>query len=182
MCRAPIGFTGHRIVLASQKLAPICQPETQILVRTQFGVLEAHAGGCAAQREPAAAHRAGREVRLARFSLDPQYCGRLENFCQYTDLQARDPAEIETPGLHWLILVNQRPLHPYTQVERILNPWGWGSFPLSLRLDENAVLEFAVRNVSYVPPVGAPAITRVGARLVGRHWFNANYAEESRHA
>lgn len=124
----------------------------------------------------------GREVRLARFALDPQYCGRLENFCQYTDLQSRDPAEIETPGLHWLILVNQRPLHPYTQVERILNPWGWGSFPLSLRLDENAVLEFVVRNVSYLPPAGAPALTRVGARLVGRHWFNANYAEESRHA
>jgi len=124
----------------------------------------------------------GAEVRLARFALDPQYCGRLENFCQYTDLQSRDPAEIETPGLHWMILLNQRPLHPYLRVERILNPWGWGSFPLSLRLDENSVLEFVVRNVSYAPAAGQPAILRVGGRLVGRHWFNGNYGEASRHA
>jgi hypothetical protein len=123
----------------------------------------------------------GREVRLARFALDPQYCGRLENFCQYTDLQSRDPAEIETPGLLWLILVNQRPLHPYVQVDRILNPWGWGGFPLSLRLDENAVLEFVVRNVAYAPAAGQPAIRRVGARLVGRHWFNTGYAEGFAH-
>lgn len=122
----------------------------------------------------------GREVILARFVLPAQHCGRLESFSQYTDLQGREPSEIETPGLRWLILLNNRPLHPYTDVERILNPWGWGGYPLSLRLDEGAVLEFTVRNVGYAP-AGTP-LTRVGARLAGRHWFNAAYAGQNRHA
>lgn len=116
----------------------------------------------------------GREVLLARFALNPQYCGRFENFCQFTDLHARDHAEIDTPGLLWLVLVNGRPLFPFLDLERIVNPWGWGSFPVSIRLDENAVLEFVVRNTGHTP--GAVPIRRVGGRILGRFWFNPVYS------
>lgn len=122
----------------------------------------------------------GREATLARFALTLRYCGRLENFCQYTDLQSRDHAAIETPGLHWLILINRRPLYPYLNLERIINPWGWGSFPVSIRLDENAVVEFVVRNTAYAPPAGTPAVTRVGGRILGRYWFNPLYGHDRR--
>ena len=47
----------------------------------------------------------GREVLLARFELPPQYCGLLENFSQFTDLLGRDPVQVETPGLQWIISV-----------------------------------------------------------------------------
>jgi hypothetical protein len=123
----------------------------------------------------------GREIKLVRFALTARYCGRLENFCQFTDLHARDGAEIETPGLVWLLLVNNRPLFPYLNLERIVNPWGWGAFPVSIRLDENAVVEFVVRNTGYAPPAGAPAIRRVGARILGRYWFNPIYGHATRH-
>lgn len=122
----------------------------------------------------------GREAVLARFALTPRYCGRFENFCQYTDLQSRDHAAIETPGLLWLILINRRPLYPYLNLDRIINPWGWGSFPVSIRLDENSVVEFVVRNTGYTPPAGAPAITRIGGRLLGRYWFNPIYGHARR--
>jgi hypothetical protein len=123
----------------------------------------------------------GREATIARFSLAPRYCGRFENFCQFTDLQARDHAEIETPGLQWLVLINHRPLYPYLNLERIINPWGWGSFPVSIRLDESAVVEFVVRNAGYTPPAGAPFIRRIGGRILGRYWFNPTYGH-ARHA
>jgi hypothetical protein len=122
----------------------------------------------------------GREVRLARFALSPQYCGRFENFCQFSDLQQRDNAEIDTPGLQWLVLINNRPLYPFLALERIINPWGWGSFPVSVRLDENAVVELVVRNVSYAPAANQPAIRRVGGRILGRFWFNPAYNNASR--
>lgn len=123
----------------------------------------------------------GRDATVARFALTPRYCGRFENFCQFTDLQARDHAEIETPGLLWLVLINQRPLYPYLNLERVINPWGWGSFPVSIRLDENAVVEFVVRNTGYAPPAGAPSIRRVGGRILGRYWFNPAYGHARRH-
>ena len=122
----------------------------------------------------------GRDVRLARFALNPQYCGRFENFCQFTDLHARDNAEIETPGLVWLVLINNRPLYPFLALERLINPWGWGSFPVSIRLDENAVVELVVRNVNYAPAAGDPVIRRVGGRILGRFWFNPIYGHVSR--
>ena len=47
---------------------------------------------------------------------------------QFTDEHAGDPAKIATPGLLWMILVNNRPLYPYPNLDRIVNPWGYGSF------------------------------------------------------
>jgi hypothetical protein len=115
----------------------------------------------------------GVEVSLARFELPPQYCGVLEYFAQFTDEQAQHPEKIETPGLQWLILVNKRPLYPYINLDRIVNPWGNGSFQVSIRLDENATIEFKVRRVNNA----APDIERVGGRILGRYWYNAIYGD-----
>ena len=107
-------------------------------------------------------------VVLARFNLHHQYCGVLEFFSQFSDEFARDASQVETHGLQWLLLVNGRPFYPYVDVESILNPWGFGSFGIRLRLPEAARVEFSVRRT------GNPALTvkRVGARLSGRYWFS----------
>jgi hypothetical protein len=112
----------------------------------------------------------GKQVLLARFELPPQYCGVLRFFAQFTDAHAKDPSQIATPGLQWLILVNKRPLYPYVSFEHIVNPWGNGSFEVSLRLDEGAMLEFVVRRLN-----DAADVTHVGGRLMGRYWYNSIY-------
>ena len=127
----------------------------------------------------------GRQVVVARFELPPQYCGLLENFSQYTGQLGRDLAQVETPGLQWIISVNKRPLYPYIRLEHIVNPWGYGSFGVAIRLDENATVEFAVRNVGYPPPPAPgtppaetePEIKRIGGRIVGRFWYNPAYGD-----
>jgi hypothetical protein len=114
----------------------------------------------------------GREVALARFELPPQYCGVLEYFSQFTDVLAGNPSAIETPGVDWAILSNGRPLAPYLRFDRILNPWGYGSFQVAVRLDSSATIELVVRNRSH-PSSGGTAINRVGGRIVGRYWYEA---------
>jgi hypothetical protein len=115
----------------------------------------------------------GDAVVLARFELPPQYCGVLEYFSQFTDEHAGNPAKISTRGLLWTILVNHRPLYPYLNFDRIVNPWGYGSFQISIRLDDSATIEFVVRRVNDT----APGITEVGGRIVGRYWYNAAYGD-----
>jgi hypothetical protein len=124
----------------------------------------------------------GREVVLARFELSPQYCGILEYFSQFTDRLAVSPWEIETPGLDWMIRSNGRPLAPYAQFDRILNPWGYGSFQIGLRLDDNATIELAIRNRHYAAPPASAPIERVGGRVVGRYWFNSGCERATRRA
>ena len=121
---------------------------------------------------------------LARFELPPQYCGLFENFSQFTDLLGRDLSEVETPGLQWIISVNNRPLYPYVRLEHIVNPWGYGSFGVAIRLDENATVEFVVRNTRLYPgPRGARARDQaVGGRIVGRFWYNPAYGDATPHA
>ena len=118
----------------------------------------------------------GRLVTLASFQLPPKYCGVLRFFSQFTDRHARDPGDITTPGLLWLLTVNGRPRHPYTRLEWIINPWGYGSFRMCIRLDENARVELAIRNVSY-NPAPTEAIRVVGGRIVGQYWYNARYGD-----
>ena len=118
----------------------------------------------------------GQQVVLARFELPPQYCGLLENFSQFTDRFGRDLSQVETPGLQWIISVNRRPIYPYVRLEQIVNPWGYGSFGVAIRLDENATVEFVVRNVDYAPPAG-DAIKRIGGRITGRFWYNPAYGD-----
>ena len=118
----------------------------------------------------------GRVALLASFQLPSRYCGVLRFFSQFTDRHAANPAEVETRGLRWLLLVNGRPLHPYTDLQLIVNPWGYGSFRICIRLDENARVELAVRNVNH--DLQQPdAITRVGGRIVGQYWYNTRYGD-----
>jgi hypothetical protein len=128
----------------------------------------------------------GRQIVLASFALPPQYCGQFENFSQFTDLNGRSQANVRTPGLHWTILVNNRPLHPYLDLEHIVNPWGYGSFGVHIRLDLDAKVEFVVRNEAYAPDPNQNAdetswdpgfIHRVGGRIVGRYWYNPAYGD-----
>ena len=118
----------------------------------------------------------GQQVVLARFELAPQYCGLLENFSQFSDRFGRDLSQVETPGLQWIISVNRRPIYPYVRLEQIVNPWGYGSFGVAIRLDENATVEFVVRNAGYAPPAGT-AIKRIGGRITGRFWYNPAYGD-----
>jgi hypothetical protein len=117
----------------------------------------------------------GREVVLARFELSPQYCGVLEYFAQFTDLYEQNSSQIETPGLEWVILSNGNPLYPYVKLERIVNPWGNGSFQIGIRLDEGATIEFVVRRRS----ADLKGIT-LGGRIVGRYWYNTAYGAAGR--
>ncbi len=118
----------------------------------------------------------GRDVVLARFELSPQYCGVLEYFSQFTDEYARDSSQIKTDGLEWVILSNGHPLYPYVKLERIVNPWGFGSFQIAIRLDEGATIEFVVRRRS----AGSNRINEVGGRIVGRYWYNTAYGAAGR--
>ena len=90
----------------------------------------------------------GEQKVLAAYQLHPQYCGMMTYFSQYTDLHARENSQILTPGFEWLILQNGKPVFPYTGLDKIINPWGYNCFPISIRLDENARVEFAIRNRS----------------------------------
>ena len=118
----------------------------------------------------------GRETSLARFDLEHQYCGILEYFAQFTDEFSRDPTAVLTPGLTWRLLVNNRPLYPYVDMEAILNPWGFTPFPIRLRLPEGARVELLVRRRADSP---ALAINKVGGRISGRYWFRADPAHAS---
>jgi hypothetical protein len=116
----------------------------------------------------------GQEKVLASFELPPQYCGVLEYFSQFTDVHANHPAEIRTPEIQWRISTNRRPLYPYLTLDRIVNPWGYGSFPVRIRLDENARVEFVVRRIS---KGDSHHIKRVGGRIMGRYWYNPAYGD-----
>jgi len=51
-------------------------------------------------------------LQLARFELPFGYCGSLEGFWQFTNEHARNNAEISTPGIEWLLLINGQPVAP----------------------------------------------------------------------
>jgi hypothetical protein len=127
----------------------------------------------------------GRQVALASFALPPQFCGHFEAFSQFTDLFGRSQTNIRTPGLHWVILVNNRPLHPYLDLQHIVNPWGYGSFIVHIRLDLDAKVELVVRNEAYTLDPNQnnesrwdPAfIHLIGGRIVGRYWYNPAYGD-----
>ncbi len=126
----------------------------------------------------------GSTVELARFDLPPHYCGVLEYFSQFTDAYAVDNRRIKTPGLEWTIVVNGRPLDPYLGFERIVNPWGEGSFPVFIRLDDSAMVQFLVAGVQVKEedkPDAVPKVNKIGGRILGRYWYNAGYGDVVRH-
>jgi len=130
---------------------------------------------------PESLPRRGEQKVLASFQLHPQYCGVLTHFAQFTDLYARDVSQILTPGFEWLILQNGKPVFPYIRLEMIVNPWGCNCLPVVIRLDENARLEFVIRNRSIrdedlAPVQGATYPIRVFAgRIMGRYWYNESF-------
>ena len=129
----------------------------------------------------AEAPKPAHSVVLARFDLPPQYCGVLQFFSQFTDVQARDHSRIETPGLIWSLRINQRPLYPYLQIDHIVNPWGFGSFQVALRLEERASVDFVVRGVSVSPPADPESVAKsVAGRIFGRYWYNPAFGDVER--
>jgi|SoiMethySBSTD1v2_1073268.scaffolds.fasta_scaffold149128_1 hypothetical protein len=132
----------------------------------------------------------GEQRVLASFQLHPQYCGVLTYFSQYTDLYARDNAQILTPGFEWIILQNGKPVFPYTRLEMIVNPWGYNCLPVLVRLEENARVEFVLRNrgikdddLNERPPVAQNEppqpprypIRAFAGRIMGRYWYNDSF-------
>lgn len=113
-----------------------------------------------------------REQRvLASFKLHPQYCGVLTHFAQFTQSYATNPANILTTGLEWIILQNGKPVFPYIGLEMIINPWGCNCLPVLIRLDENALVEFIIRNTSNT----AQEIGLIAGRIMGRYWYNSSF-------
>jgi hypothetical protein len=111
----------------------------------------------------------GEEVVLARYALHRNYCGVLMSFAQFTDRSVGASPEFSTPGYQWQIRCNGQPREPYLTFSHLINPWGYGGFPVQLRLEEGCVVELAVRNVS------GTGLAQVGGRLTGRYWYNSDY-------
>jgi hypothetical protein len=120
--------------------------------------------------------RRGEQVVLASFQLHPQYCGVLTYFSQYTDLYTKDNTQILTPGFEWSILQNGKPVFPYTRLELIVNPWAYNCLPVLVRLDENARVEFVLRNraIKDTDLQNYP-IKAFAGRIMGRYWYNDSF-------
>jgi hypothetical protein len=120
--------------------------------------------------------RRGEQVVLASFQLHPQYCGVLTYFSQYTDLYVGDNTLILTPGFEWSILQSGKPMFPYTRLETIVNPWGYNCLPVLVRLDENARVEFVLRNRG-IRDTDLPnyPIKAFAGRIMGRYWYNDSF-------
>ncbi|MCS6303539.1 MAG: hypothetical protein H8K07_07725 [Nitrospira sp.] len=117
--------------------------------------------------------KVGDEVELARYELNPQYCGTLLYFMQYAEDSVTTKQVIShTPGYQWVILCNNQPRAPYLPTELILNPWGANALRIELRLEEGCTLRFVVRRVATTV---SPELSQVGGRLLGRTWYNTIY-------
>jgi hypothetical protein len=127
------------------------------------------------------ADESGTEVVLARFELPAQYCGVLQYVSQFTDAFGGNFAVIATPTIEWKLLVNNHALFPYINLRHIVNPWGYGSYPVNLRLHEDSTIELVARRViddeSLKDTTVVAPIKVVGGRLVGRFWYNASYGD-----
>lgn len=113
----------------------------------------------------------GEQIVLASFQLHAQYCGVLTHFAQFTEDFAVHPDQILTTGLEWILLQNGKPIFPYLRLEMIVNPWGQNCLPVLIRLDENAKLEFIIRNVNYT----GSEEKLIAGRIIGRYWYNRTF-------
>ena len=122
---------------------------------------------------------AGEEVEVARYELNPQYCGTLLYFTQYAEQETppQSPQQVisKTPGYEWIILCNNQPRAPYLPTDLILNPWGYNALPIHLRLEEGCTLRFVVRKVTPAAGEKEVKLSQVGGRLLGRSWYNTIY-------
>lgn len=116
----------------------------------------------------------GEEFVLARYQLHRNYCGLLMSFAQFTQKFAKDNSQVQTPGYQWQIRCNGQPLDPYLSFDFIINPWGYGGFPVPLRLEEGCLVELVIRNNDV--QAGDPRkLDVVGGRITGRYWYNTEY-------
>jgi hypothetical protein len=111
----------------------------------------------------------GQELVLARYELHRNYCGLLMSFTQFTDLAVGNSPQFTTPGYQWQVRCNGQPRDPYLTFGHIINPWGYGGFPVQLRLEEGCLIELVIRNV------GGTSLKEVGGRITGRFWYNTAY-------
>ena len=121
------------------------------------------------------APRSGGEAVLARYELHRNYCGVLLYFAQFVQFAARPGRrsdKFRTVGYQWQIRCNGQPRDPYLTFDRIINPWGLSGFPISLRLEEGATVEFAIRQTG---PTAPDPLEFVGGRILGRYWYDSAY-------
>jgi hypothetical protein len=111
----------------------------------------------------------GQELVLARYELHRNYCGLLMSFTQFTDLAVGNSPQFTTPGYQWQVRCNGQPRDPYLTFGHIINPWGYGGFPVQLRLEEGCLIELVIRNA------GGTSLKEVGGRITGRYWYNTVY-------
>ena len=119
----------------------------------------------------------GDEIVLARFELPAQYCGVLTHFSQFSDAFGDSFANIQTPTIEWKLLVNKNALFPYINLRHIINPWGYGSYPVNIRVDEDSTIELVARRVTPIGALPIPTIEVIGGRIAGRFWYNASYGD-----
>ena len=118
----------------------------------------------------------GEEVELARYELNPEYCGTMLYFMQYAEeFRTKRQVLSNTPGYEWLILCNNQPRAPYLPTSLILNPWGYNALPIHLRLEEGCTVRFVVRKVTPAVDETEVKLSQVGGRLLGRTWYNTQY-------
>jgi hypothetical protein len=113
----------------------------------------------------------GQELVLATYQLHRNYCGVLMSFAQFTDLSVGSNPQFTTPGYQWQIRCNGQPRDPYLTFDHIINPWGYGGFPVQLRLEEGCRVELVIRNVGD----RGLDLDQVGGRITGRYWYNVVY-------
>jgi hypothetical protein len=100
----------------------------------------------------------------------------LEAFQQFDARQLAQPGLVETPWIEWSLRVNGRPLDPYTAFRCLLNRWGECVNRLGISLEEGSVIEVAARGVPHRLPGNPARAGRIGARLMGRYWFDDPHA------
>jgi hypothetical protein len=111
----------------------------------------------------------GEELVLASYQLHRNYCGMLMSFAQFTDLAVGATPQFTTPGYQWQIRCNGHPRDPYLTFEHIINPWGYGGFPVQLRLEAGCLVELVIRYL------GGDSLKQAGGRIIGRFWYNTAY-------
>src|SRR5262249_26802017 len=113
----------------------------------------------------------GEQGTPGSFHLYPPNYGGRTSLSLYFVPYTRDKPHILTPGFEWIITQNGKPVFPYTRMESIANPWGYNCLPVMVRLDENARVEFILRNRS-ISNLTAYPIKAFAGRIMGRYWYN----------
>jgi hypothetical protein len=58
----------------------------------------------------------------------------------------------------------------------IVNPWGCNCLPVLVRLDENALVQFVIRNRSIADAdLDKYPIQAFAGRIMGRYWYNESF-------